>query len=141
MLPACRRHDLGVIVWAPLNGGWLTGKYQGALDDVASRALRQPDHFDHGKEAIRQQKQGKVDELITVAKGAGLTLKQLALGFVLDDPAIATAIIGPRTLKQLDDLIATAALPGGLALPDGVRARDQRHHRARPERETRPTAG
>ena len=52
----CRRvavTTLGVIVWAPLNGGWLTGKYQGAVDDAASRALRQPDHFDHGKEAIR----------------------------------------------------------------------------------------
>ena len=58
VLPACRRHDLGVLVWAPLNGGWLTGKYQGAVDDSASRALRQPDHFDHGKDAIRVPEAG-----------------------------------------------------------------------------------
>jgi aryl-alcohol dehydrogenase-like predicted oxidoreductase len=122
VLPACRRHDLGVVVWAPLNGGWLTGKYQGAVDDTASRAVRQPDHFDHRQQAIRDQKQQLVDRLIAVADAAGLTLKQLALAFVLDDPAITAAIIGPRTLAQLDDLIATADLPGGLVLPDGVRA-------------------
>lgn len=122
VLPACRRHDLGVIVWAPLNGGWLTGKYQGPVDDASSRALRQPDHFDHGQAAIRVEKQGMVDRLIGVAEGAGMTLKQLALAFVLDDPAITAAIIGPRTLEQLDDLLATAALPGGLVLPPGVRA-------------------
>ena len=121
VLPACRRHDLGVIVWAPLNGGWLTGKYQGVVDDAASRALRQPDHFDHGNEAIRAEKHALVDQLTAVATEAGLTLKQLALAFVLDDPAITAAIIGPRTLDQLDDLIFTAHLPGGLVLPDGVR--------------------
>ena len=63
-----------------------------------------------------------VDQLIGVAADAGLTLKQLALGFVLDDPTITAAIIGPRTLEQLDDLLATAGATGGLVLPDGVRA-------------------
>ena len=52
-------------------------------------------------------------------------MKQLALAFVLDDPTITAAIIGPRTLDQLDDLIATANLPGGLVLPDGVRDGDR----------------
>jgi aryl-alcohol dehydrogenase-like predicted oxidoreductase len=124
VLPACRRHDLGVIVWAPLNGGWLTGKYQGSVDsvdDMASRALRQPDHFDHGNEPIRAEKRALIGQLTDVAAAAGITLKQLALAFVLDDPTITAAIIGPRTLEQLDDLIATAQLPGGLVLPDGVR--------------------
>ena len=96
VLPACRRRGLGVIVWAPLNGGWLTGKYQGVVDDAASRALRQPDHFDHGNEVIRAEKHALVDQLGQVAIEAGLTLKQLALAFVLDDPTITAAIIGPR---------------------------------------------
>ncbi len=122
VLPACRRHDLGVIVWAPLNGGWLTGKYQGMVDDADSRALRQPDHFDYGQATIRAQKQAMVDQFIAIAGRAGMTLKQLALAFVLDDPTITAAIIGPRTLEQLDDLLATAQLPGGLMLPEGVRA-------------------
>ena len=124
VLPACRRHDVGVIVWAPLNGGWLTGKYQAAADgasegssDAQSRALRQPDHFDHGQEAIRAEKQKLVASLIEIANGAGMSLKQLAVAFVLDDPAITAAIIGPRTFAQLDDLLNL----GPLELPEGVR--------------------
>lgn len=124
VLPACRRHDIGAIVWAPLNGGWLTGKYQAAADgasqganDAQSRALRQPDHFDHGQAAIRAEKQRLVAALIAIADGAGLSLKQLALAFVLDHPTITAAIIGPRTFAQLDDLLAI----GPLELPAGVR--------------------
>ncbi len=119
VLPACRRHDIGVIVWAPLNGGWLTGKYQGAVDDASSRALRKPDHFDHAQEAIRIDKQRMVGELQQLAADAGMSLKQLALAFVLDEPLITSAIIGPRTLAQLDDLLTL----GPLVLPVGVRAR------------------
>ena len=122
VLPACRRHELGVVVWAPLNGGWLTGKYQGAAVDPASRAVRQPDHFDHGHEAIRADKHAIVDRLAALASDAGMTVTQLALAFVLDDPVITAAIVGPRTPRQLDDLIATARLPGALTLPPGMRA-------------------
>jgi len=117
-LPACRRHDLGVIVWAPLNGGWLTGKYQGQVDDEQSRALRSPDHFDHAKETIAAEKRTMVGRLIDLAAELGMSLKQLALAFVLDDPAITSAIIGPRTLPQLDDLLTL----GPLVLPAGARA-------------------
>ena len=122
VLPACRGLDMGVIVWAPLNGGWLTGKYQtgkyqtGTHDD-SSRAMRKPEHFDHAQEAMRTTKRQIVDSLSGIADDAGMTLKQLALGFVLDDPTIAAAIIGPRTLAQLDDLLAA----GDVALPAGVR--------------------
>ncbi|MBI4883629.1 MAG: aldo/keto reductase [Actinobacteria bacterium] len=121
VLPACRHHNLGVIVWAPLNGGWLTGKYQGqastSAPDADSRAVRQPEHFDHGQEAIRAEKQALVAALTAIAEAAGMSLKQLALAFVLDDPTITAAIIGPRTLAQLDDLLAL----GPLELPAGVR--------------------
>lgn len=120
VLPACRRHDLGVIVWAPLNGGWLTGKYQGmGVDDAQSRAIRQPEHFDHAEEAMRMEKQGMVTKLQGIAADVGMSLKQLALAFVLDDPRITSAIVGPRTFAQLDDLLTL----GPLVLPVGARAR------------------
>ncbi len=125
VLPALRRWDVGAIVWAPLNGGWLTGKYQrpggGTTADAQSRALRQPDHFDHRDAAMRTEKRTLVASLIDIAADAGMTMKQLALAFVLDDPTITAAIIGPRTLDQLHDLLATASLPFGLLLPSGVR--------------------
>ncbi|MCU1400000.1 MAG: aldo-keto reductase [Acidimicrobiales bacterium] len=117
VLPACRRNDLGVIVWAPLNGGWLTGKYQGTSHDSNSRAIRQGEHFDLQAAKEWQAKHTAVDALTKVAADAGLTLTQLAIGFLLDDPTITSAIIGPRTLAQLDDLLAA----GTPTLPAGVR--------------------
>ena len=117
VLPACERNRQGVLVWAPLNGGWLTGKYQSEVDDAASRAMRQPDHFDHGQLAIRAEKHALVEALTRVAASASMSLKQLALAFVLEDPRITAAIIGPRTLAQLEDLVTL----GPLVLPAGVR--------------------
>ena len=103
-----QQHDVGVLVWAPLNGGWLTGKYQSGPVDSESRAAREPDHFDHGDETVRQQKRGLVDRLVAVADAAGLTLVQLALGFTLANPSVTAALIGPRTPEQLEPLLAAA---------------------------------
>ena len=83
VLPWCRQHDVGVVVWAPLNGGWLTGKYQTDRVDGSARAAREPDHFDHRDAAMRQLKRDLVARLSVVADGAGLSLIQLALGFVV----------------------------------------------------------
>ncbi len=108
VLPWCRRHDVGVLVWAPLNGGWLTGKYQADALELASRAGREPDHFDHRDEAMRGRKRELVAGLTRVADSAGLTLIQLALGFVLANPAVTAALIGPRTPDQLGPLLDAA---------------------------------
>ena len=108
VLPWCGQHNVGVLAWAPLNGGWLTGKYQSAAVDEVSRAAREPDHFDHRDAAIRAQKRELVDGLSQVASGAGLTLIQLALGFVIAHPAMSAALIGPRTPEQLGPLLAAA---------------------------------
>ena len=108
VLPWCVQHEVGVLVWAPLNGGWLTGKYQSGSVDSASRAAREPDHFDHRDEAVRQHKRTLVDRLAVVADSAGLTLVQLALGFTLAHPAVTAALIGPRTPEQLAPLLAAA---------------------------------
>jgi aryl-alcohol dehydrogenase-like predicted oxidoreductase len=102
VLGTCARLGVGAIVWAPLNGGWLTGKYQDtSSDDTSSRANRQPEHFDHHDAEMRTRKRSIVRALTTVANDADMTITQLALAFVLDRPAI----IGPRTLQQLRDLL------------------------------------
>ena len=109
IVPACARHDMALLVWAPLNGGWLTGKYQSGAGEGGSRAQREPDHFDHADAAMRDRKRSLVADLIGVASGAGMTITQLALGFVLANAHVAAALIGPRTLVQLDDLLAAGA--------------------------------
>jgi aryl-alcohol dehydrogenase-like predicted oxidoreductase len=102
VLPTCIRYDLGVLAWSPLNGGWLTGKYRlGSAPAEDSRASRNAEHFDFRAETVRARKLELLEDLATIAADAGLSLIDLALGFVLAHPAITAAIIGPRTLAQL----------------------------------------
>ncbi len=117
VLPTAERYGLGVLVWSPLNGGWLTGKYRRGVEAPAdSRAAMNADHFDYRHEAARQRKLDLVDALDAIAKDAGLTLIELALGFVQSHRAVTTAIIGPRTMAQLDSQLGAA----GLVLTDDV---------------------
>jgi aryl-alcohol dehydrogenase-like predicted oxidoreductase len=107
VLPTCQRLGLGVLVWSPLQGGWLTGKYRrGAPVPPGSRADTNPDHFDHG----HSRKFDLVEALLALADEAGLPLAHLALGFVLAHPAVSCAIIGPRTLDQLEDLLGAGSV-------------------------------
>lgn len=117
VLGRCADLAVGAIVWAPLNGGWLTGKYQDSAGESDSRANRQPDHFDHRNAEIAATKRVMVGQLAAIASDAGMSLPQLALAFVLDSPVVSGAIIGPRTLPQLDQLLTL----GELRLPDGMR--------------------
>jgi aryl-alcohol dehydrogenase-like predicted oxidoreductase len=107
VLPAAQRHGMGVLTYSPLNGGWLSGHA-----DVASRhrAGSRPAMYDPSSRG-GAAKTAALAELRSVADDAGLTLPQLALGFVLAHPAITSVIIGPRTQEQLD----------GLLTADGVR--------------------
>jgi aryl-alcohol dehydrogenase-like predicted oxidoreductase len=107
VLPACERLGLGVLVWAPLNRGWLSGKYRrdaDATDD--SRARRQAAHFDFGTPAAAR-KLDALDELDRVAADVGCSLIHLAIAFTLAHPAVTSAIIGPRTPAQLESMLGS----------------------------------
>jgi aryl-alcohol dehydrogenase-like predicted oxidoreductase len=115
VLPVCANWQMGVIVWSPLAGGWLTGKYRrGADDPPDSRAVR---FRERGSPVARrfdtsvpenQRKLDLVDDLIAVAEKAGLSLAEMAIAFTLAHPAVTSAIIGPRTPQQLDQLLGAA---------------------------------
>ncbi len=123
VLPFCAANDIGVLVWAPLNGGWLTGKYQAESLDPAGRAAKQGEHFDHKDEAMRARKRDLVARLIAVADGAGLTITELAMGFILSNPAVTSLLLGPRTPAQLRDLLGAQHVvlsPDVLAAIDAI---------------------
>jgi aryl-alcohol dehydrogenase-like predicted oxidoreductase len=108
VLPTCRQYGMGVIPWSPLAGGWLSGKFRRGGDAPQSmRAKRVPDRFDLAKPE-NQRKLDLVEELLKVAADAGLSLTHLALAWVLEHPAVTSAIIGPRTMEQLVDLLPAA---------------------------------
>ncbi len=111
MLPTCARYGMGVIVWSPLAAGWLTGRYR-SLDDIditRGRPSHVPARFDPALPG-NQRKLQLVDQLDQVAKDAGCSLTHLAMAFAVAHPAVTSAIIGPRTMEQLEDLLAGASL-------------------------------
>jgi aryl-alcohol dehydrogenase-like predicted oxidoreductase len=109
LLPACLRYGVGAIVYGPLNGGWLSGKYTRdaapAEDSRARRAFFSKQWWDFERAEI-QRKFDVLDELRKIAGERGIELSHLALAFTLAHPAVSAAIIGPRTPAQLDDLLA-----------------------------------
>jgi aryl-alcohol dehydrogenase-like predicted oxidoreductase len=102
VLPACQRYDMGVISWGPLASGWLSGAYRKDAEiPVSRRAQRLPHRFDMSLPG-NQQKLEAADRLAGLAAEAGMSLIHLALAFVLNHPAVTSAIIGPRTMEHLD---------------------------------------
>ncbi len=103
VLPACQRYGMGVLAWSPLSKGMLTGRYrQGQPPPDSLRTKFFP------KAMTDATSLDKVEQLIPLAESAGLSLMHMALAFVVAHPAVTSAIIGPRTLEQLDGLLAGA---------------------------------
>jgi aryl-alcohol dehydrogenase-like predicted oxidoreductase len=108
VLPTCRRHGMGTIVWSPLAGGWLTGRYRKDQDVPTSRrAVMIPDRYDMSLPG-NQRKLEAADALAQLADEAGITLIELALAFVIRHPAVTAAIIGPRTMEHLESQLTAA---------------------------------
>jgi aryl-alcohol dehydrogenase-like predicted oxidoreductase len=106
VLPTCKKYGMGVIPWSPLAGGWLTGKYRkGDPSPTTGRAARIPDRFDFDRPE-NQRKLDLVEDLLKIAADAGVSLTHLAMAFVLEHPSVTSAIIGPRTMDQLTDVLA-----------------------------------
>lgn len=105
VLPICQRFGMGVSAWSPLAKGMLTGKYRkGQTTPQTLRAKYFP------KLMSDERSLDVVEQLIPVAESAGLSLTHMAVAFVVAHPAIAAAVIGPRTMEQFDDLLAGAGL-------------------------------
>jgi aryl-alcohol dehydrogenase-like predicted oxidoreductase len=101
VLPTCQRYGLGVSAWSPLAKGLLTGKYRrGQPTPDTLRAKYFP------KMMSDADSLNSVEQLIPLARDAGLSLTHMAIAFVLCHPGITSAIIGPRTMEQFDDLLA-----------------------------------
>ncbi len=110
VLPTAESLGLAVLVWAPLNGGWLSGKYRrGGEPSADDRAIRQADHFDWGT-AAADRKLDIVEELAGIAEELGRSLAHLALAFTLAHRAVTSAIIGPRTPAQMKSLLGAEDL-------------------------------
>ncbi|GAB3458091.1 aldo/keto reductase [Streptomonospora sediminis] len=107
VLPVTEEYGLGVLVWSPLASGWLSGAVRQGREVATHRSAFMPQRFDTAIPANRARLDA-VEQLAAVADEAGLTMIQLALGFVTAHPAVTSALIGPRTLEHLHSQLAAA---------------------------------
>jgi aryl-alcohol dehydrogenase-like predicted oxidoreductase len=120
VLPTCLRHGMAVMSYSPLTGGWLSGRWRKDTgQQSSSRAGRLPERFDLFQ-PFNQRKLDAVEQLAQLADEAGITLIQLAIAFVLNHPAITAALIGPRTMEQLESQLAAADVVLDEALLDRI---------------------
>jgi aryl-alcohol dehydrogenase-like predicted oxidoreductase len=109
VLPTVRRHGMGTLTYSPLAGGWLSGRYRKNASSGPASAARPPARFDMSSPA-NQRKLDAVEQLALLAEQAGLPLIELAVAFVINHPGVTSAIIGPRTMEQLDAFLPAAGV-------------------------------
>ncbi|GLH99957.1 aldo/keto reductase [Phytohabitans aurantiacus] len=109
VLPTCERYGVGVMTWSPLSEGWLTGRYQDEIDLSGGRQAAHRAQFDPALPGNIRKREA-VERLIKLAAEAGCSLVHLALAFARAHPAVTSVILGPRTLDQLKDLLASASV-------------------------------
>ena len=119
VLPTVIRHCMGTLTYSPLAGGWLSGKWRKDAAPAPTSAARPIARFDMASPA-NQRKLEIVDALAQVADEAGISLIELAIGFVINHPGVTSAIIGPRTMAQLESQLGAADVTLGDDLLDRI---------------------
>jgi aryl-alcohol dehydrogenase-like predicted oxidoreductase len=108
LIPAAVDQGLGVLVWSPLSGGLMSGKYRrGQQPPAGSRQLtdwNEPPVYD------QEKLYDTVEVLTAVGAEHGVSAAQVALAYLLGRPAVTSLIVGARTTEQLADNLAAADL-------------------------------
>jgi aryl-alcohol dehydrogenase-like predicted oxidoreductase len=120
VVPACEREGLSQIVWSPIAQGVLTGKYTpGSTPPAGSRATDDAGGAKMIARWMRDEVLEKVANLRPLAEQAGLSMAQLAVAWVLQNPNVASAIIGASRPEQVEDNVRAA----GVRLDDDLMAK------------------
>ncbi|KDN19886.1 aldo/keto reductase [Amycolatopsis rifamycinica] len=99
VLPLTQRFGMGTLIWGPLGQGLLTGRVRkGGRNDLRRAHLL--------KHLSDERRLDVVEQLVPLAAEAGLPMTHLAMAFVIAHPGVTSALLGPRTMPQLDDLLA-----------------------------------
>jgi aryl-alcohol dehydrogenase-like predicted oxidoreductase len=100
--PMAQKFGIANIVWSPLEGGWLSGKYRRDADNPkdTQRAEKWIGDLSNPKFEKRLE---IVEQLIPLAERKGVSMAQFANAWALRHPAVTSVIIGPRTMEQLED--------------------------------------
>jgi aryl-alcohol dehydrogenase-like predicted oxidoreductase len=115
VLPCADETGIGVLAWAPLGRGVLTGKYRKGIPSDSRAAA--PHFVKHVEPYLREKPQRIVEAVAVAAEGLGFAPLEVALAWVRDTPGITSAIVGARTGAQLRGILTSEEI----TLPDIVR--------------------
>jgi aryl-alcohol dehydrogenase-like predicted oxidoreductase len=119
VVPTCEELGIGQVVWSPIAQGVLTGKYKpGRPHPEGSRATDSKGGADMVKRWLREDVLEAVAQLEPLAADAGLSMAQLAVAWVLQNPNVSAAIIGATRPEQVSDNVRAA----GVTLDDDLLA-------------------
>jgi aryl-alcohol dehydrogenase-like predicted oxidoreductase len=124
-VPACRKFGLGILPWAPLAAGFLSGKY--GRGQPGPKEGRLSEWSDRYRSYDNDRSWRVLDVLTALSKETGSTLSQLALAWLLAKPSVTAPIVGVRRIEQLEDNLKAADLelsPDQVAKLDAASAFD-----------------
>jgi len=101
IIPVCEMKGLGVVAWSPLAGGFLSGKYRPGERKLTG--TRSEERWGYPEQCFATNADETLTELLAVSKEVGRTPAQVALRWVLEQPAVTSAIVGARTANQLKE--------------------------------------
>ncbi|MER7411149.1 aldo/keto reductase [Streptomyces cacaoi] len=101
VLPVAQEYGMGVLVWGPFGQGLLTGRVRRGGENGLKRAP-------FSRHLTDERRIDVVEQLVPLAREAGLPLTHLAMAFAVAHPGVTAALLGPRTMEHLDDLLAGA---------------------------------
>jgi aryl-alcohol dehydrogenase-like predicted oxidoreductase len=111
LVPLCEDEGIGLLPWSPLGGGWLTGKY--SRDERPTGATRLGEDPERGFEAYDKRNTERtwriLDVVEEIAKGRHVSMAQVALNWVTQQPTVTATILGARTREQLADNLGSAS--------------------------------
>lgn len=111
VIPTCAANGIGQIVWSPIAQGALTGKYlPGKRPPAGSRATDKKGGANMISRWMREEVLLAVQNLKPIADANGLTLAQLAVAWVLQNPNVSSAIIGATKPAQIKENVKAAGV-------------------------------
>jgi len=115
VLPCADETGIGILAWAPLGRGVLTGKYRKGIPSDSRAAA--PHFVKHVEPYLREKPQRIVEAVAVAAEGLGFAPLEVALAWVRDTPGVTSAIVGARTGAQLRGILTSEEI----TLPEIVR--------------------
>lgn len=106
LIPAAQEYGLAILPWSPLAGGFLTGKYKRNEERPAGTRFKDDKYW--STRSFSDKAFDVLDVVRILAGEKGCTVSQMSLAWVMQNPAVTSAIIGPRNLEQLDDNLKAA---------------------------------